>query len=57
MTEAVKVAAPRRFPAFRRALALSAAKAFLKRARRRLHTPRLRIAQLRAKSFDLAVTL
>ena len=57
MTETEEVAVPRRFPAFRRALALSAAKAFLKGARRRLHTPRLRIAQLKAKSFDLAVTL
>ena len=35
MAKAVKVAAPRRFPAFRRGLAFSAAKAFLKRVRRR----------------------
>ena len=39
MTEAEEVAGPRRFPAFRRGLALLAAKAFLKRARCRLHTP------------------
>ena len=39
MTEAVKVAAPRRFPAFRGGLAFSAAKAFLKRVRRRCTRP------------------
>ena len=36
VTEAEEVADPRRFPAFRRALALNTAKAFLKRVRRRL---------------------
>ena len=39
MTEAEEVAGPRRFPAFHRALALSATKAFLKRVRRRQHVP------------------
>ena len=39
MTEAEEVADPRRFPAFRRGLALQAAKAFLKHSRRRLHQP------------------
>ena len=40
MTETQEVADPRRFPAFRRGLALLAAKAFLKSVRRRLHVPR-----------------
>ena len=39
MTEAVTVAAARRFPAFRRGLAFSAVKAFLKRVRRDCTAP------------------
>ena len=42
VTEAEEVAGPRRFPAFRRGLALLATKAFLKHSRRRLHTTRAR---------------
>ena len=38
VTEAEEVAGPRRFPAFRRGLALQAAKAFLKHSRRRRST-------------------